>query len=61
MGEAIMGNGALYMEDEQWDKKLSKLLETKIPNTSEEYIPDIIFDFLLNNWKELEVIMSERD
>lgn len=37
---------------------LSKFLEETLPFSSGEYIPDLVYDWLQDNWERLEEIMN---
>jgi len=37
---------------------LSAFLEKTLPHNSQDYIPDIVFDWLNDNWEELKEIME---
>ena len=39
-------------------EKLTKLCAEILPNYTEEYIPDLVFDFIWDMWEELKEVMD---
>lgn len=39
--------------------KLMCLCQNELPNTTEEYIPDLVHDFIWDNWEALKEILNE--
>jgi len=38
--------------------RLNEFLNVKLPHNSQDYIPDIVHDFILDYWEELKEIME---